>query len=163
MKCATWLIVILFLSKTQTMRAFQTLVSLIVVPCALASPVLFTSCHEDESPLMLESMEINPYPVKAGGTSSVAVTARSTVALEQGSYVEMSFKEGPFMGAVKKYDMCSMSDQDCPIPANSLVKFELDFQINSRASKGVATGNVLVSDHTGAEIACIRVPVQVDH
>ncbi|KAM3574025.1 hypothetical protein VYU27_004002 [Nannochloropsis oceanica] len=136
------------------------LLKLMMASPSSGAPVTFSPCSDSATPYILESLNITPYPPRAGETVEIVAVGKSSIAVVDGSTIHTSFKQGPLTTPEKTYNLCSISSVTCPLAAGSLITTVMQHEIGRFAGDGIASGRVWVLDPKGKELACVNVAVE---
>lgn len=117
----------------------------------------FTNCGTSSDKLSIQSMSVSPSPLVAGNAFSVNFQGQLSEDLTGGK-VSVSVK---FIGIPvfsKTYDLCELvaqGGQSCPVKAGGL-SISKSENFPSQAPAGSYTGQVTVTDQSGAEVTCVK-------
>jgi cathepsin B len=129
---------------------------------ALATAQSWTNCGTASDKFQISSLTFNPNPVLVGQNLNVQLSGSLSSPITSGnvavsvSYLGLKVLDKTFSAC----DLLGQAGYSCPVPAGP-VNAQLSELIPSYAPKGKYTGQIKITDQTGAEVACVSFSVQL--
>ncbi|KAJ5071795.1 phosphatidylglycerol/phosphatidylinositol transfer protein [Anaeramoeba ignava] len=118
---------------------------------------IWTDCSKAGDDFKITSVSINPDPPVKGSPVTAAITGNLQKTITGGTaHLTVSLNGIKLLDETK--DICTIDPDEvkCPIPANPNFTLKDTVTIPSYAPSGTYTGQVVLTDQDGTEIACVK-------